>query len=186
MKGSQKIIYGIAKFGKIISAFFVVSCFILAIVCIFGIIFARELYLQTLDVSSKVRFDVFLKYFHISRYGELVTILIIGFCMCIAQTLLSFLSLVFFSHLVDVGHPFTTKLGRELRILGIFESIVPFIAYGISLGMEKIMEGYFQESYHFRYSPCLLLPLGLMYIILSYFCDYGAQLLFDLRNKDSY
>ncbi len=184
MKSSEKIIYGITKFGKILSGVVLVSCFILSVVCILGVIFARELYFEVLDTASFDHFGYFLKTFHISRYGELVTILLIGFIMCIAQAFLSLMCLTFFSHVLNTGHPFTRKLGRELRLLGIYETITPFVAYGLGRAMEVAMEAFFHESYVFHYHPCIFLPIGIMYIILSFFCDYASDLLFELRNED--
>ena len=163
----------LAKIGRIISKIIFVCCIVGFCGCAAGIlslaIGAETFRLGGVTIHSMIENSAGL------NPPSLYAAMAVGLLFCAAEAVLSKFAEVYFRNELADGNPFTLRGARELMRLGILTIAIPLgtaivcsigvaIAESIYPGLEEISFGEFSSA-----------GLGVMMIVLSLFCRYGAE-----------
>lgn len=189
MKNTIKYIQTIVKILYVISVISAIVCSILAACCILGMIFAKNLYVESqmlsvLDIQVGKIAQYFLGRFHISRYGELLATLSIGVVMSVSQAFFFTYAISVFSSELRTGHPFTTKVAKNIFLLGVLKIVIPLIATLFAILLEVVLSHIWHEEYHFYYGHLHYIGSGFLYIFISLLCFFGAEKIYSIKNED--
>ena len=138
-----------------------------------------------IDVNTEVIVDgkTVLEYISYSFGAEinaqtLYLMLMVATISCVVEAILCFLGKNYFRRELEDGTPFTEKNGKGMRKLGIIFLVTPlardlFITILILVvkSITTVEEGVIDvTTFDFSFA------MGLFFIILSFFCEYGASL----------
>ena len=169
-----KTIQTLAKTGKILSKIIYVFCIVGFCGCIVGIvglaIGAETFKLGGVTVHSMIENEAGM------NMPALYASMAVGLLFCAAEAVLCKYAEAYFKHELADGNPFTLRGARELMRLGILTIAIPLgtgivcsigvaVADSIYPGIDKLSIGEFSS-----------VGLGVMMIVLSLFCRYGAEL----------
>ena len=167
-----KTIQTLAKIGKTFSRIIFVCCIVGFCVCIAGIISLalgpESFRLGGVTVHSLIENNAGMS------LPALYAFMAVGAFCCAAEAVLCKFAETYFRNEIADGDPFTLRGAKELMRLGILTVVIPLstgIACSIGAavvdqiypGMEKLSVGGFSS-----------VGLGVMMIVLSLFCRYGA------------
>ena len=173
-----KTIQTLAKIGKILSKIIFVCCIVGFCGCIVGIVSlalgAETFQLGGVTIHSMIEHEAGM------NLPSLYASMAVGLLFCAAEAILSKFAEVYFKHELADGEPFTLRGAKELLRLGILTIAIPLgtvivCSIGLAIaenrfpGIEKISIGEFSS-----------VGLGVMMIVLSLFCRYGAE-----RNEEN-
>ena len=168
-----KTIQTLAKIGKVFSKIIFVCCIVGFCFCIAGIVSlalgAESFRLGGVSIRGIIENDA-----GMSTPALYVSIAVGAVC-CAAEAVLSKFAEVYFRHELADGNPFTLRGAKELLRLGILTIAIPLgtvivcsigvaIAEVIYPGVDELSIGEFTS-----------VGLGVMMIVLSLFCRYGAE-----------
>ena len=182
---NYKILQTIAKIGKILSK----VAFVFSIIGICGCFVGL---LSNVFGSGKI-----FKIGGVTIYGLLADFdaynvksisatLVAWLIVCIGQAVLAKYAELYFRNALMAGTPFTQVGARELRRLGILTMVIPTgcavlaeIVQGIMTGFMNVMaDGWADLNFDNEASVIV----GVMFIVGSFLCGYGAELL-EGKNK---
>lgn len=110
------------------------------------------------------------------EFGAVITYVIFGMLTCGFNIFLAKYSELFFLRELKAGTPFTKDMVKDMRkyglvyiIVSVAATVVLAITYGVIAIFVKSLSKY-DYSYHVG-----SIIYGLFFIILSLFCDYGAE-----------
>ena len=164
----------LAKIGKIISKIIYVCCIVGFCGCIVGIVSlaigAETFKLGGVTIHSMIEKEAGM------NMPTLYASMAVGLIFCGAEAVLCKFSEIYFKHELADGEPFTLRGAKELMRLGILTIAIPLgtvivCSIGVSIadnvypGIDKLSIGEFSS-----------VGLGVMMIVLSLFCRYGAEL----------
>ena len=171
-----KTIQVLARIGKILSKIVFICCIVGACGCAAGIVsFAlmgeAPLKLGGVTIHSMIENSAGMS------IPALYAAMAVGMVFCIAEAVLSKFAEIYFKNELADGTPFTLRGARELLRLGILTIAIPLgtavaCSIGIAVadhfypGLDKLAAG--------EYSS---VGMGIMMIVLSLFCRYGAEVL---------
>lgn len=108
--------------------------------------------------------------------------------VCVGEAALAKFAEIYFKNELSAGTPFTYTGAKELMRLGILTMAVPTgcviiaeILHGIISGFMEITADTIPDM-HFDNESSI--ALGVMFIVMSVFCRYGAELAENKTNKD--
>lgn len=169
-----KTIQTLAKIGKIFSKIIYICCIVGFCGCIVGIVSlaigAETFKLGGVTIHSMIENEAGM------NMPTLYASMAVGLVFCAAEAILCKFAETYFKNELADGHPFTLRSAKELMRLGILTIAIPlgaviFCSIGVSIaenvypGIEKLSIGEFSS-----------VGLGIMMIVLSLFCRYGAEL----------
>ena len=169
-----KTIQTLAKVGKILSKIIFVCCIVGFCGCIAGIVSlalgAETFKLGGVTVHSMIENKAGM------NLPTLYASMAVGALFCAAEAVLCKFSENYFKNELADGNPFTLRGAKELLRLGILTIAIPLgtvivcsigvaIADNVYPGIDKLSIGEFSS-----------IGLGVMMIMLSLFCRYGAEL----------
>ena len=169
-----KTIQTLAKIGKIISKIIYVCCIVGFCGCIVGIVSlalgAETFKLGGVTVHSMIENESGM------NMPALYASMAVGLLFCAAEAVLCRFAEIYFKNELADGNPFTLRGAKELMRLGILTIAIPLgtgivcsigvaVADNIYPGIDKLSIGEFSS-----------VGLGVMMIVLSLFCRYGAEL----------
>ncbi len=169
-----KTIQTLAKIGKVFSKIIFVCCIVGFCGCIVGIVSlalgAETFKLGGVTVHSMIENEAGM------NLPTLYASMAVGLLFCAAEAVLCKFAEAYFKHELADGDPFTLRGAKELMRLGILTiaillgtgivcSIGVAIADNVFPGIDKLSIGEFSS-----------VGLGIMMIVLSLFCRYGAEL----------
>lgn len=169
-----KNIQTLAKIGKVSSNIIFVCCIVGFCGCIAGIISlavgAEAFKLGGVTIHGMIENDAGM------NLPTLYASMAVGLLFCAAEAVLSKFAEVYFRNELTDGDPFTLRGAKELLRLGILTIVIPLgtvivcsigvvIADNMYPGIDKLSIGEFSS-----------VGLGVMMIVLSLFCRYGAEL----------
>lgn len=166
-----KTIQTLAKTGKILSKIIYVFCIVGFCGCIVGLAIGAETFkLGGVTVHSMIENEAGM------NMPTLYASMAVGLLFCAAEAVLCKFAEAYFKHELADGNPFTLRGARELMRLGILTIAIPLgtgivcsigvaVADSIYPGIDKLSIGEFSS-----------VGLGVMMIVLSLFCRYGAEL----------
>ena len=164
----------LSKIGKILSRIIFVCCIVGFCGCIAGVL-SLALGADTFKLGGVTIHGLIEKSAGMSM-PAMYAALIVGMVFCAAEAVLSKFAEIYFRNELADGDPFTMRGAKELMRLGILTIAIPLgtvivcsigiaIADNIYPGIEKLSAG--------EYSS---VGLGVMMIVLSLFCRYGAEM----------
>lgn len=169
-----KTIQTLAKIGKIFSKIIYICCIVGFCGCIVGIVSlaigAETFKLGGVTIHSMIENEAGM------NMPTLYASMAVGLVFCAAEAVLCKFAETYFKNELADGHPFTLRSANELMRLGILTIAIPLgavifcsisvsIAENVYPGIEKLSIGEFSS-----------VGLGIMMIVLSLFCRYGAEL----------
>ena len=169
-----KTIQTLAKIGRILSKIFFVCCIVGFCGCIVGIVSlalgAETFKLGGVTIHSMIENKAGM------NMPTLYASMAVGLLFCAAEAVLCKFTEIYFNHELADGEPFTLSGAKELMRLGILTIVIPLgtvivcsigvaIADNVYPGIDKLPIGEFSS-----------VGLGVMMIVLSLFCRYGAEL----------
>ena len=175
-----KTIQTLAKIGKVFSKIIFVCCIVGFCGCIVGIVSlalgAETFKLGGVTIHSMIENEAGL------NLPTLYASMAVGLLFCAAEAVLCKFAEAYFKHELANGDPFTLRGAKELLRLGILTIVIPLgtvivCSIGVSIadnmvpGIDKLSIGEFSS-----------MGLGVMMIVLSLFCRYGAEV---CRGKSS-
>lgn len=174
------IIQTVSKIGRAISDVIVAFSLIIIAICLALIIYVKNSNSDFQKIYEYIQmFRVYQNYSVYGLYYVLTSTIIffswLGF--------LSGLSSHYFRKQLETGHPFTTKLSKELMTLGILQIVVPFIGAGCDYAVKLLFEAVSHEYYFIDMKILFNISLGVFYILTSFICKYGTELLFKENNS---
>ena len=168
-----KTIQTLSKIGRILSKIVYICCLVGFCGCIIGIV-SLGLGGEVFKLGGVTIHSIIDSHSHMSM-PALYTAMAVGMVLCAAEAVLcKFAELYFKNELAD-GTPFTMRGAKELLRLGILTIVIPLgtvivCSIGVSIadnmvpGIDKLSIGEFSS-----------VGLGVMMIVLSLFCRYGAE-----------
>ncbi len=168
-----KTIQTLAKIGKVFSKIIFVCCIVGFCGCIVGIVSlslgAETFKLGGVTIHSMIESEAGM------NLPTLYASMAVGLLFCAAEAVLSKFAEAYFKHELADGDPFTLRGAKELLRLGILTVAIPLgtvivcsigvaIADNMVPGIDKLSIGEFPS-----------VGLGVMMIVLSLFCRYGAE-----------
>ena len=171
---TRNTIQTLAKIGKIISKIIYVCCIVGFCGCIVGIVSlavgAETFKLGGVTIHSMIENNEGM------NLPTLYASMAVGLLFCAAEAVLCRFAEIYFKNELADGDPFTLRGAKELLRLGILTIAIPLgtgivcsigvaIADNVYPGIEKLSVGEFSS-----------VGLGVMMIVLSLFCRYGAEL----------
>ena len=169
-----KTIQTLSKIGRILSKIVYICCLVGFCGCIVGIVSlalgAETFKLGGVTVHSMIENEAGM------NLPTLYASMAVGLLFCAAEAVLCKYAEAYFKHELADGDPFTLRGAKELMRLGILTIAIPLgtgivcsigvaIADNIYPGIDKLSIGEFSS-----------VGLGVMMIVLSLFCRYGAEL----------
>ena len=177
---NYKIVRKIAKIGKILSK----VAFVFSIIGICGCFVGL---LSNVFGSGKV-----FKIGGVTIYGLLADFdaynvksisatLVAWLIVCIGQAVLAKFAELYFHNALMAGTPFTQVGARELRRLGILTMVIPTGCAVVAEVVQGILTGFMNVSVdgwmEFNFDNESSVVVGVMLIVGSFVCGYGAELL---------
>ena len=168
-----KTIQTLAKIGKVFSKIIFVCCIVGFCGCIVGIVSlalgAETFKLGGVTIHSMIENEAGL------NLPTLYASMAVGLLFCAAEAVLCKFAEAYFKHELADCDPFTLRGAKELLRLGILTIVIPLgtvivCSIGVSIadnmvpGIDKLSIGEFSS-----------VGLGVMMIVLSLFCRYGAE-----------
>lgn len=99
----------------------------------------------------------------------------VGMIFCAAEAVLSIFAEIYFRNELADGDPFTLRGAKELVRLGILIAAIPLGSVIVcSIGI-AIADNFFPEIEKLSYDGYASVGLGIMMIVASLFCRYGAE-----------
>ena len=168
-----KTIQTLAKIGKVFSKIIFVCCIVGFCSCVVGIVSlalgAETFKLGGVTIHSMIENEAGMS------LPTLYASMAVGLLFCGAEAVLCKFAEAYFKHELADGDPFTLRGAKELLRLGILTIVIPLgtvivCSIGVSIadnmvpGIDKLSIGEFSS-----------VGLGVMMIVLSLFCRYGAE-----------
>lgn len=101
--------------------------------------------------------------------------------VCIGQAVLAKFAELYFHNALMAGTPFTQVGARELRRLGILTMVIPTGCAVVAEVVQGILTGFMNVSadgwMEFNFDNEASVVVGVMFIVGSFLCGYGAELL---------
>ena len=168
-----KTIQTLSKIGRILSKIVYICCVVGFCICIVGII-SLGLGGEVFKLGGVTIHSIIESHSHMSM-PALYTAMAVGMVLCAAEAVLSKFAEVYFKNELKDGTPFTMRGAKELMRLGILTISIPLgMVIVCSIGV-AIADNFFPEIEKLSYDGYASVGLGVMMILLSLFCRYGAE-----------
>lgn len=178
---SLQTIQTLSKIGKIISKLVYICCMVGFIACAVGIV-AIAIGGNALVFDDASLNDV-LSSEAVSKGTALAT-LVAGLILCTGEYVVARMAYRYFDNELNTGTPFTFEGSKELMRLGIFviginivSAVLAQVAQGIISVMMENVEALTLEGGD-------SVAIGVMLIVMSLFCRYGAELIANQTTKE--
>lgn len=172
---SLKTIQTLSKIGKVLSKINYIFCLIGAIGCAVGLVslpFADQgifkiggVSIHSLIVNNA---GIDLTALYPAMTGAMI--------LCIGQAVLAKFAENYFAHELAVGTPFTLEGAKELQRLGILTICIPLGCLIVAEIVSGVVAGIVGCGDVFKVDNGDSVVLGMMFIVISLLCRYGAEL----------
>ncbi len=166
-----KTIQTLAKIGKILSKIVFILCLVGGIGCIVGILCLAGLSLGGVTVHGMIEISAAIS------MGTCYTAMAMGIIFCAGEAVLAKIAERYFKSELADGTPFTLDGAKKLMHLGICTICIPIgtiIAASITY---EIMQYCFKDVADMHLNDSTSVGMGLMLIIMSLLCRYGAEIM---------
>lgn len=178
MNKTLKTIQTFAKIGKVVSTIIFVFSIIGAVVTLIAL--STIVGLKDVQLEGRTFADILWETG--VNFVTMVFSCAISILACIASAVVSKFAEIYFTNELELGTPFTFDGARELLRLGIIATAVP-------VGLSVISGIAFTITHHFyphldgstTSFDTISIGIGIMLIILAFFCKHGAELADELQ-----
>lgn len=168
-----KTIQILSKIGRIISKIINICCVVGFCGCIVGIV-SLALGGEVFKLGDVTVYSIIENHSHMSM-PTLYTAMAVGIVFCAAGIALSKFAEHYFRNELADGTPFTVRGAKELMRLGILTITIPLgAAIVCSIGV-GIAGNFFPEIEELSYDGFTSVGLGVMMIVSSLLCRFGAE-----------
>jgi len=168
-----KTIQTLSKIGRILSKIVYICCVVGFCVCIVGII-SLGLGGEVFKLGGVTIHSIIESHSHMSM-PALYTAMAVGIVLCAAEAVLSKFAEIYFKNELADGTPFTMRGAKELMRLGILTISIPLgMVIVCSIGV-AIADNFFPEIEELSLDGYSSVGLGVMMIVSSLLCRYGAE-----------
>ena len=175
MMKSLQTIQTLSKIGKILSKIIYICCTIGAVGCAIGMASLPFADTGVLKIGGVTIHGLI-----VNRAGidlnSLYPLMTGAMIVCIGQTILAKFAENYFTHELAVGSPFTVDGAKELLRLGILTICIPLGCLIAAEIVSGIMAGFLNCDDLFKSENVGSVTLGVMFIVMSILCRYGAEL----------
>lgn len=172
---SLKTIQTLSKLGKVLSKISYIFCMIGAIGCAVGLVslpFADQVIFKISGVSIH---GLIVNHAGMDLTG-LYPAMTGAMILCIGQTVLAKYAEIYFRNELTATTPFTVDGAKELLRLGILTICIPLGCRIVAEIVSSIMAGFLNCDDLLKIENADSVILGVMFIIMSVLCRYGAEL----------
>lgn len=169
-----KTIQTISEVAKILSIIVLVACIIGTVGCIIGAVGIAcipadmevdgETIREIIERESDMTIDTI--------YASLISVAI----MCLGEAIVARFALSYFKNELEAGTPFTFEGARELKKVGIVSIVAPIVAFIICTVITAVMDVILGDVDSVSFGNEFSITFGIMMIIMSVICKYGAEL----------
>ena len=168
-----KTIQTLSKIGRILSKIVYICCLVGFCGCIIGIV-SLGLGGEVFKLGGVTIHSIIDSHSHMSM-PALYTAMAVGIVLCAAEAVLSKFAELYFKNELADGTPFTMRSAKELMRLGILTITIPLGTVIVcSIGI-AIADNFFPEIENLSYDGYASVGLGIMMIVASLLCRYGAE-----------
>lgn len=171
---SLQTIQTLSKIGKIISKIVYICCMVGFIACAVGIV-AISIGGNTL-ISDNATLNDVLNSEAVSMGTALAT-LIAGLLLCAGEYVVARMAYRYFDNELNAGTPFTFDGAMELMRLGIFAIGINIVSAFLAQVAQSIISMVMENVEALTLEGGDSIAIGVMMIVMSLFCRYGAELL---------
>ena len=164
----------LCKIGRVLSKIIFIFCLVGGILCVAGILCLAfipegfkigEVTIRGL-IESNAEVSV----------GTCYTAAAMGIVLCAGEAVLAKIAERYFRNEVAAGTPFTEKGADEMKRLGICTICIPIGTAIIAAIVFAVMKLSLKDVADLRFADFVSIGLGVMFIVMSLLCRYGASL----------
>ena len=178
---SLKTIQTLSKIGKIISKIVYICCMVGIIGCAVGIV-ALSIGGNVLVLDDVALNDVL--YNEAVSTGTSLAALVTGLILCTGEYIVARMAYRYFDHELSVGTPFTLEGSKELMRLGIIVIVIHIVSAVFAQVAQGIISAMMENVEALTLESGDSVALGVMLIIISVLCRYGAELVANQASKE--
>ena len=167
------IIQKLSKIGNVLSKIMFIFCIVGFCGCIVGI-FSMALGAETLEFG--VTLESILNTEAEVTIGTVYAAMAAGIILCAGEAVLAKFAEHYFKHELADGTPFNLEGAKEMQRLGILTICIPIGAQIIAEIVYAVMEQTVQGVAPLRLDSASSVALGVMFIVMSLICRYGADM----------
>lgn len=164
----------ISRIGKILSKIIYICCIIGVAGCIVGMVSIPFTDTGVLKIGGVTISGLIVNRAGIELNG-LYPLLTGAMIVCIGQCITAKFAELYFKHELSAGTPFTLSGAKELLRLGILTICVPLGTLIVAQIVSSIMAAWLGCGETFKLDEGDSVALGVMFIVLSLVCKYGAE-----------
>lgn len=164
----------LSKIGKVLSKIMFIFCIIGFCGCIVGIL-SMALGAPTLKIGG-VTLESILNTEAEVTIGTMYAAMVAGMILCAGEAVLAKFAEHYFKHELADETPFTLAGAKEMQRLGILTICLPIGTQIIAEIVYAVMEQTMQGVAPLRLDSAGSVALGVMFIVMSLICRYGAEM----------
>lgn len=164
----------LSKIGKILSKIVYICCIIGLGGCAVGAV-AMVVGANAANHSSMTLQSIFAAEANVS-VGTVWAAIAVGAILCIGQIVISRMAWRYFKNELEAGTPFTFEGAKELLRLGISTVWIPVAAAIAAQIAQEVISQFMTNVEKLSFDGFDTVALGVMFIVVSFLCKYGAQL----------
>ena len=168
------IIQKLSKIGKVLSKIMFIFCIIGFCGCIVGIL-SMALGAPTLKIGG-VTLESILNTEAEVTVGTVYAAMVAGMILCAGEAVLAKFAEHYFNCELTDGTPFTFASAKEIQRLGILTICLPIGTQIVAEVVHAVMEQTMQGVAPLRLDSSGSVTLGVMFIVMSLICRYGATM----------
>lgn len=165
----------LAKIGKVLSTVIFICSVVGIVGCVVGILCIPFADSGVLKIGGVTVYGLVVNKAGI-RLESLYPVLVGGMIVCAAEGITAKFAERYFAHEIAAGTPFTESGAKELMRLGIITVCVPLGAVIAAQIVSAVMAAFMGCENGLDLSGGGSVEIGVMLIIMSLFCRYGAEL----------
>ena len=170
-----KTIQTMANIGRIASKIIFICCVVGACICIAGV--SGSVFLGTKGfVLGGVTIQSMFQREAGETIPEFYAKLAQGAVLCIGEAILCRISEKYFRNEIDAGTPFTLEGAQELKHLGIFAIVVPFVTDIICSAGAAAVAHFYPEVVKLETGFLASAGIGVMLIVMSLLCKHATEI----------
>lgn len=168
-----KTIQTLSKIGKIFSKIISIFCLIGIGGCVVGML-AMGIAQESIKLGGVTLHSILETEAGIST-GTIWAAMIVGIFLCIGEWVVAQMAHRYFDHELKAGTPFTMEGAKELLYLGISATWIPLAAAILGQIAQDIIAQFMENVAPIKLDGFDSVAIGVMMIVLSLFCKYGAE-----------
>lgn len=168
-----KTIQTLAKLGKIFSRILFVCCIVAFCLCFVGIV-SLVLGVETLRFVN-ITLEGLIKENSGYGVGTLYAVMVVGMIITAGETVVAKFAEHYFIRELEDGTPFCMDGAKELLRLGVLTACIPLATRLIASTARNVLAVILSDVAPLKLNYTSSLVIGLMFVVLSLFCRYGAE-----------